>query len=83
MFAQPEVCFPCLELIPSNGTFCSTDAGPAAGPGALPPVDPLAPLHVQAGGPDHLQEYSHDQEAEGDGQERNIFKISPGKYPGY
>ena len=66
MFAQPEVCFPCLELIPSNGTFCSADAGPAAGPGALPPVDPLAPQDVQAGGEVHPEDNSDAEQDEGD-----------------
>ena len=66
MFAQPEVCFPCLELIPSNGTFCSTDAGPAAGPGALPPVDPLAPQDVPAGREVHPEDHSDAEQDEGD-----------------
>ena len=37
----------------------------AAGEHAVPAVDPLAALHVQAGGPDHLQEHPHDAEAQG------------------
>ena len=51
-----------------------------AGAGVVPPVDPLAPLHVPTRGGDHFQKYPDDAEAEGDGQTRNIFQISSRQY---
>ena len=44
-----------------------------SGRGVVPPVDPLAALHVQARRPDHIQEHPHDTEAKGNGQERDFF----------
>ena len=52
--------------LPLHSTLVAeVDGCVAAGEHAVPAVDPLAALHVQAGGPDHLQEHPHDAEAQG------------------